>query len=123
MVLRLDSNPRSKALAGELVECWWNGRFGLDHRHDLWLKRFVDGNPPPPDLLLLDPPRSGAAGVIDSIRLLKPARITYVSCDPTTLSRDLRILLDSSYELTGVTAIDLFPQTYHVETVATLVLR
>ncbi|GIH11501.1 hypothetical protein Rhe02_95680 [Rhizocola hellebori] len=40
MVLRLDSNPRNKALAGELVECWWNGRFGLDHRHDLWLKRF-----------------------------------------------------------------------------------
>lgn len=40
--MRLDGNPKSRgrALAGELVECWWNGRFGLDNRHDLWLKRF-----------------------------------------------------------------------------------
>lgn len=44
--MRLDSGPysgiRARALAGELVECWWNGRFGLDNRHDLWLKRFGD---------------------------------------------------------------------------------
>jgi hypothetical protein len=46
MVSRLDSSPRrqstARALAGELVECWWNGRFGIDNRHDLWLKRFGD---------------------------------------------------------------------------------
>ena len=90
---------------------------------DVWLKNFVDTNPPQPDLLLLDPPRSGAAESIDRVIVLKPKHITYVSCDPATLSRDLRRLLDSGYELTGITAIDLFPQTYHVETVATLVLR
>jgi tRNA/tmRNA/rRNA uracil-C5-methylase (TrmA/RlmC/RlmD family) len=90
---------------------------------DAWLKNFVDTSPPQPDLLLLDPPRTGAAESIDQIVVLKPKRITYVSCDPATLSRDLRRLLDSGYELTGITAIDLFPQTYHVETVATLKLR
>jgi 23S rRNA (uracil1939-C5)-methyltransferase len=123
-VIGVEVDPDSAGFARENIDA--NQVSNIEfHNSDaeLWLKRFVDGNPPPPDLLLLDPPRSGAAGVIDSIRLLKPARITYVSCDPTTLSRDLRILLDSSYELTGVTAIDLFPQTYHVETVATLVLR
>jgi 23S rRNA (uracil1939-C5)-methyltransferase len=90
---------------------------------DAWLKNFVDTSPPQPDLLLLDPPRTGAAESIDQIVVLKPKRITYFSCDPATLSRDLRRLLDSGYELTGITAIDLFPQTYHVETVATLKLR
>jgi len=51
---------------------------------------------------------------------LKASRITYVSCDPTTLARDLRTLLDSGYELTRIKAIDLFPQTYHIETVVAL---
>jgi 23S rRNA (uracil1939-C5)-methyltransferase len=75
------------------------------------------------DFLMLDPPRAGAAGVLNRIIAFKPPRISYVSCDPTTLARDLRVLTASGYDLTSVTAFDLFPQTYHVETVAHLVLR
>ena len=85
-----------------------------------WLKRLVEVNAPAPDLMLLDPPRSGAAEAIRHIVGLKPSRITYVSCDPTTFARDLRTLLDSRYEISRITAIDLFPQTYHVEAVAAL---
>ncbi len=88
-----------------------------------WLKRLVAANASAPDLMLLDPPRSGAADAIGHIVGLKPSRITYVSCNPTTLARDLRTLLDSGYELTRIAAIDLFPQTYHVETVAALERR
>jgi 23S rRNA (uracil1939-C5)-methyltransferase len=73
-----------------------------------------------PDLITLDPPRSGAANAIPKITALSPANISYVSCDPTTLARDLRHLIDAGYELQQVTAIDLFPQTYHIETVARL---
>jgi 23S rRNA (uracil1939-C5)-methyltransferase len=88
-----------------------------------WLKSFVETKAPPPDLVLLDPPRIGAAEAITHIVALKPTRITYVSCDPATLARDLRTLLDLGYELTRITAIDLFPQTFHIETVAALVRR
>lgn len=88
-----------------------------------WLKRYLDAEPVRPDLVLLDPPRTGAAESIALAAQLKAARITYVSCDPTTLARDLRMLLDSGYELTRISAIDLFPQTYHVETVAALRLN
>lgn len=73
-----------------------------------------------PDLVVLDPPRAGAADVVSHIAALKPARINYVSCDPTTLARDLRALADNGYNLSELTAIDMFPQTYHVETVAKL---
>jgi 23S rRNA (uracil1939-C5)-methyltransferase len=88
-----------------------------------WLKGFFETQSPPPDLILLDPPRSGAAEAITHIVRLKPSRINYVSCDPTTLARDLRTLLDNGYQLSKIIAIDMFPQTYHIETVAALVRR
>jgi 23S rRNA (uracil1939-C5)-methyltransferase len=74
-----------------------------------------------PDLLLLDPPRTGAENkVISGILSLKPARIVYVSCDPATLARDLKKLLAGGYSLDTVNAFDMFPQTHHVETVVRL---
>ena len=90
---------------------------------EAWLKRYLDAESARPDLVLLDPPRTGAAESIALVAQLKATRITYVSCDPTTLARDLRVLLDSGYELSRISAIDLFPQTYHVETVAALTLN
>ena len=74
----------------------------------------------PVGLLLLDPPRAGAADAIDGIISSQAARVVYVSCDPTTMARDLRRLIDAGYALNRVTGVDLFPQTYHVETVAHL---
>ena len=70
------------------------------------------------DFLLLDPPRAGAENaVIAGILALRPARITYVSCDPATLARDLKKLIAGGYALGSVVAFDMFPQTHHVETI------
>ncbi len=71
--------------------------------------------------LLLDPPRTGVPPrALHGITRLRPARVTYVSCDPATLARDLKALLATGYEMAGITAIDMFPQTHHVEIVAHL---
>lgn len=71
------------------------------------------------DFVLLDPPRAGAeSAVIKGILDLHPSAISYVSCDPATLARDLKKLLAGGYTLEAVLGFDLFPQTHHVETVA-----
>jgi 23S rRNA (uracil1939-C5)-methyltransferase len=73
------------------------------------------------DFLLLDPPRTGAESrVIAGILKLQPKRISYVSCDPATLARDLKKLIADGYNLDTITAFDMFPQTHHVETVVHL---
>jgi 23S rRNA (uracil1939-C5)-methyltransferase len=73
------------------------------------------------DFILLDPPRLGAEKeTIEQILKIKPKQISYVSCEPSTLARDLRMLCESVYEIESITAIDLFPQTHHVETVVIL---
>ncbi|MBA3355175.1 MAG: class I SAM-dependent RNA methyltransferase [Pyrinomonadaceae bacterium] len=73
------------------------------------------------DFLLLDPPRAGAENsVIKGILARCPGQISYVSCDPATLARDLKKLLAAGYFLDSVAAFDMFPQTHHVETVVRL---
>lgn len=75
----------------------------------------------PIDLLLMDPPRTGAENkVIAGILSLRPQQIVYVSCDPATLARDLKKLIAEGYVLDQVKAFDMFPQTHHVETVVHL---
>jgi len=75
----------------------------------------------PARVLVLDPPRSGAGGkVMRRIARAAPERIIYVSCNPTTLARDLAELKPFGYRIAIVQPIDLFPQTYHVETVVAL---
>ncbi|MEO8042378.1 MAG: methyltransferase [Acidobacteriota bacterium] len=75
------------------------------------------------DFALLDPPRSGTEKktVLDLIKL-RPQTVSYVSCDPSVLARDLRRFLDGGYGIESITAIDLFPQTHHIETVVRLVV-
>ena len=73
------------------------------------------------DFVLLDPPRAGAESVvIKGILELQPKRISYVSCDPATLARDLKKLMAGGYTIDSIAGFDLFPQTHHVETVALL---
>lgn len=74
-----------------------------------------------PDVICVDPPRKGCAkSVLEDIVRMAPERIVYVSCDPGTLARDLRILEDLGYETTWVQPVDMFPQTHSVETVVLL---
>src|SRR6185369_1504580 len=70
---------------------------------------------------LLDPPREGARGVGPVLRDLGVARAVYVSCDPATLARDLKACGEAGYRVASVQAVDMFPQTHHVEGVALLV--
>ena len=73
------------------------------------------------DLVLLDPPRAGLAkDSVAQLAKLGAPNVVYVSCDPATLARDIRIFLDHHYELSSVCVLDLFPQTHHLETVARL---
>src|SRR5689334_18912436 len=73
------------------------------------------------DFILLDPPRAGAeSAVIKGILDLHPRQISYVSCDPATLARDLKKLFAGGYRLDRIQGFDLFPQTHHVETVVRL---
>ncbi|WP_077303138.1 23S rRNA (uracil(1939)-C(5))-methyltransferase RlmD [Virgibacillus pantothenticus] len=92
-----------------------------DARHGLMEVLVLFGNP---DLLLLDPPRSGAGGkVMRRIARSKPKRIVYVSCNPKTFVSDIKELIPFGYHLETVQPVDLFPQTYHVECVSLLELK
>jgi 23S rRNA (uracil1939-C5)-methyltransferase len=71
--------------------------------------------------IVLDPPRTGAgAAVVGAIVSRRPAAVVYVACDPPTLARDLKAFGEAGYRLAALTAFDLFPDTFHVETVAQL---
>ena len=74
-----------------------------------------------PDVIVVDPPRKGvSADVIEAISAMAPQRVVYVSCDPATLARDLKLLTAAGYTLQTVEAFDLFPRCAHVETVVLL---
>ncbi len=71
------------------------------------------------DTIILDPPRNGVSKqVINQMIEKKPNTIIYVSCNPSTLARDSKILLDNKYSLSNIVGLDLFPMTHHLETVA-----
>ena len=71
-----------------------------------------------PDLIVLDPPRAGLGEkATRALCRMSASHVTYVSCDPATLSRDLRLLLESGYRVEQAHLIDMFPQTYHMETI------
>lgn len=72
--------------------------------------------------VVLDPPRRGAAEVMADLLLLKPAWIAYISCDPATLARDVRTLCASGYKHESSQPIDMFPQTFHIESLTWLSL-
>jgi 23S rRNA (uracil1939-C5)-methyltransferase len=74
-----------------------------------------------PDFVLADPPRSGLGKtVVAHLARLGPPRLTIVACDPATLARDLAGLVNAGYRMDGMTMVDLFPQTFHIEAIACL---
>jgi len=73
------------------------------------------------DSVILDPPRLGChPNVINSILIKKPTKLAYVSCDPESLARDLNLLVTGGYKIKNIQPIDMFPQTYHVESITIL---
>jgi 23S rRNA (uracil1939-C5)-methyltransferase len=91
------------------------GVHGTDVEH--FLEKFQEK----PDTVVLDPPRTGLTrGPIARLAALSPPRITYVSCEPPTLARDLMFFREAGYEPSEVHLFDLFPQTFHIETVVRL---
>jgi 23S rRNA (uracil1939-C5)-methyltransferase len=89
-----------------------------------FLRRAHSSKEKAPDFIIVDPPRAGLGKEVTTLlAAIRPGHITYVSCDPATLSRDLKSLLDSGYHLTSMRMVDLFPQTFHLESVATLSLK
>ncbi len=84
-------------------------------------EKLLQSLPQVPDALILDPPRTGChPTVLQTILHRPPQRIVYVSCDPWALARDLRVLCHGPFVLEEVLPIDLFPQTHHIECIATL---
>ncbi len=85
------------------------------------VERFLERNKERPEFVVLDPPRDGLApDVAKRLGRLQPARITYVSCEPPTLARDLAVLIEAGYGCSEIHMFDLFPQTFHMETVVRL---
>ncbi len=88
-----------------------------------FLRHALQQRLPAPDLIVVDPPRAGLLhDVTDALAKIRPRKITYVSCDPSTLSRDLAALVESGYRLRNMHLLDLFPQTYHLESITHLSL-
>jgi len=76
---------------------------------------------PKPDVVIIDPPRSGMhKNTVKDVLTLNPVRIVYVSCNPTTQARDVAMLVSKGYKLIKMRPVDMFPQTYHIENVALL---
>ncbi|MDH7604608.1 MAG: 23S rRNA (uracil(1939)-C(5))-methyltransferase RlmD [Melioribacter sp.] len=76
---------------------------------------------PPPDIIIADPPRNGMnPKTINDILQLNPEKIIYISCNPATQARDIKLLCNEKYKLIKIQPIDMFPHTYHIENVALL---
>jgi 23S rRNA (uracil1939-C5)-methyltransferase len=115
-VIAVESSPASAADLAHNLQGPRHKRIAQDTLR--FLKSPPGGSP---DLVLVDPPRAGlGAEVCRGLAAAVPRQIVYVSCDPATLARDLHALQPSGYRPVALTLIDLFPQTFHLETVATL---
>lgn len=109
-------DARSNALLNEMR----NVKFEVGASEDViprWKEQGIEA-----DVIVVDPPRKGCdPRLLDTILDMKPERVVYVSCNPSTLARDLRVLEDGGYRTVEVTPVDMFPHTVHVESVAMLV--
>ncbi|OOE09993.1 23S rRNA (uracil(1939)-C(5))-methyltransferase RlmD [Fictibacillus arsenicus] len=77
-----------------------------------------------PDVIVVDPPRTGCdPAFLETVAKIKPKRMVYVSCNPSTLAKDVHMLITKGFEVENITPVDMFPQTAQVEAVCTLVLK
>jgi 23S rRNA (uracil1939-C5)-methyltransferase len=120
-VIAVESNPA----AARDLESNTRGHGAIDVRNadvERFLQQYKEKERP--DLVVLDPPRAGLApAVVNRLLRLAPSRICYVSCEPPTLARDLKVLREGGYEISGVELFDLFPQAFHIETLVRLEKR
>jgi 23S rRNA (uracil1939-C5)-methyltransferase len=115
-VLAVESNPA----ATRDLECNVRGKGTIEVR-TADVERFLERYRDKPDLVVLDPPRAGLTpGLIKRLSRIGPERITYISCEPPALARDLAALQSGGYEIADLHLFDLFPQTFHMEAVARL---
>jgi 23S rRNA (uracil1939-C5)-methyltransferase len=85
------------------------------------MEETLPGLQPSPDVVVIDPPRAGLArSVVEAIIASAARRVVYVSCDPATLARDVRLLVEAGFRLDAVQPVDMFPHTQHIECVTTL---
>ena len=116
-VIGLESNPL--AVEDAVSNAQQNGFANCEYRH---ANVFSDVGKMPDvynaDVLIVDPPRKGAKECIGTLAGLRPRKVLYVSCNPTTLARDAALFAYSGYRLTRLQLVDMFPQTYHIESIA-----
>jgi tRNA/tmRNA/rRNA uracil-C5-methylase (TrmA/RlmC/RlmD family) len=118
-ITTVESDATATEYAGHnLAE--WTGAQAVTGRVERWLASYSGGPRAASATVILDPPRSGAgADVIESLVTSGPAQVVYVACDPIAFARDAKLLADRGYALVALRALDLFPNTHHVEAIGT----
>lgn len=121
-ITTVESDKRATEHAAENLADWL-GASAVTARVERWVRALSAASPAERARLaagtvVLDPPRSGAgAAVLEPLAAARPAQLVYVACDPVAFARDVAVLAGLGYELTGLRAFDLFPNTHHVEAV------
>jgi tRNA/tmRNA/rRNA uracil-C5-methylase (TrmA/RlmC/RlmD family) len=121
-ITSVESDPRATEHAGHNLTDWLGAR-AVTARVERWIAQLASsGERLAAATVVLDPPRAGAGKeVVAALATLQPDQIIYVACDPVALARDVGLFAERGYELAGIRAFDLFPNTHHVEAVARLV--
>jgi tRNA/tmRNA/rRNA uracil-C5-methylase (TrmA/RlmC/RlmD family) len=121
-ITSVESDARATEHAGQNLSEWLGAR-AITARVERWIGQLASsGETLTAATVVLDPPRSGAGkDVVAALVELQPEQIVYVACDPVALARDVALFAETGYELAGLRAFDLFPNTHHVEAVARLV--
>ena len=118
LIMSAVQNAMQNAIRNEVKNAW----FFSGNLQDLFRENLEAKSLELPDVVILDPPRAGLHHkTIDDIIEKNPSRIIYVSCNPATQARDVRMLCANGYDLIKLRPIDMFPHTPHIENVATLI--